>query len=1722
MDPRGNISDFPVSDASQKTNRYRNVIDRMKRMFQSPLALKMRGFVLHHKLAFGLSFVILLLGFVAVLTTPRQSDRMSRLTTNDEDGFEKLVLPADETPFFTLTTKETRKFGILPQDTFVLSAVSPITLETVRSILNASQTLNVKEISDKEFELTNASLLALNEPIEISLNTKDKEIGGRILARDYGWSFQTQEKFRVVTSIPGNEKTSVPINTGIEIVFSQDGFKDPARLVSIEPSVEFETRITDETFSIIPQQKLLPETVYTVTLRRGTTLVDRDDQIDSDYTFSFQTQSRPEMQFSSQKDSIQNLNLFVNDTFLQVSPDEALSIKVSNTRVSAGYGVDAVVYKFAGPADFVETRKDYEDNNNYWGSYYPSAHKYSEGLAEVSRSHLAVQTQDNVRYLQLLQPFEPGYYLIEFQREGELVSDQIWYQSSELSSYVSLGKEQTIVWANNTADHRPSSGTRVVDVTSGGSWLTNDEGVAKFPTPQSSFDTKYHFFELTDQAGNSLVVPSGRHREEEGPASTSRFDYWSYLYTEKLYYSSNDTVNFWGLIKNRDTNGIPASKIVLVNNQTETVYSQVLTPSSDGTFLGKVELKDVANGWYGLRLMVGDVEVEELSFSVQEYEKPDMKIEVSSDKKAIFVDEEAKFTTTTSFFDGTPGAHINLTINETPYGNSKRVETDDNGSASYTYKPNEKSIYNYPSYGGVSVIPALAQGSIIEGNASVMVYGPRVMISSQSTQDSGKGTIEATLNSVDLTGINNGTNNDPKGGTLARQSVNLVVTEYWTIRRQEGTYYNFVEKTTSPRYRYERQSEKVVDSKLLTGSDGKLSYSFDMKDGRSYEAVLTSTDSKGRSATKKHYLYTSRWSDSSYQASDDTIYIDLDGNNETNMFSVGEEVKVILTQNESPYEASSDERFLFTRAKRGSQDIIVTGDPRLTFTFDANHIPTLYVDAVVFTGRNYKQVQSVCRNGWGCDGYSYYWYGYNTFSGIQINYQKTDSEAAFEILPSKTSYAPGEEARIDVKVVKGESPLSGMTVNLAMIDEALVAISGSREPTIVKNIYESVPHEIYFVYTSHNPLFPDVPGAEKGGGGGDRTVFKDTALFDSAVTDSEGVAHFVFTLPDNITTWVTYAQGVNGSMDVGQAETRIVVTKDFFVTSKFPRTYLKGDSVEASLNSFGSALSVSDSVAYALIVSADTKALLEYDKNALVFTEVGLPIPDLDEGEYTITARGNAVGKEDGIALPLTVVNSRVKQAYSDSYSVKESESLSDPLKDKYLKDEPVGLIISDKGKGMFFSQLLEYCFSSQSNRLEKRLSAIHSNRLLLNSFDYSECKRSLDGLDLFQGEDGGLSQVVWGGSDLSTSLWSTIVSADSFDTDSLNTYFEDQFNSANRTTIEKIESAWGASLTGESKLKYLQSMKTKVFSFDEKVTLALALSSLGDTEAARTAYFDLLSQYGYTRDEYIRLDSKLNLGNTEEKYILDTSFGLMLGGEVEPKYTDKLYNYVNDFRADVINYVIDLSDISYIDNQIATLPDEDTVYSLTTSSGTETNTLKNGKSIAYDLTVRDLDAFSYTLQSGKSELLFNYSLGIQELDTKSANKYLGISREYEKVGGSEGNEIRTGDIVRVTLNLHLDTKYSPKGGYSVTDIIPSGFSYISNPSSLGYSGSYFSRNVDAKVARFTLYHSPYRFKNGDTEIVYYARASAKGTYKAEPAIFQSRNDLTVFTKTENDFVTIQ
>ncbi|MBW6441805.1 Ig-like domain-containing protein [Patescibacteria group bacterium] len=1631
------------------------------------------------------------------------------------EGWDKLVTPQRSLPFFTLVASYERKYGILPDEKLILKSNRSISLEFIKENLETSVPVIVEKTGDTTYEIRSQENIRLDKILNVKLKIKNKESDGNVFDRDYSWAFQTQGKFRVVSTIPGNEKTDVPLNTGIEIVFNQDDYENPENYISVYPPINFRIEIRGNTMSIIPQEGLQEKTLYTVTLKKGLNLKSRNDPIESDYTFSFQTREKQENRISFS---------FVND-FHQITPNDKFQAAVY-TASWVNNKIKADVYIFKSPEDFIISREKIDKIRSSWMNYYSEKESVdTTNLSKVMSVDLDIIVSESLSYIELPDTLPRGFYLLVISYGNEGKTEQSWIQSTNLTGYISVGKEQTVIWANKSGG-RSVRGAEVKLLGSNFSMETGGDGVAVFNTPRALFEGGEKYFSVSrDEDIIYLKVEDQETRYKRG--ETTSDDYWSYFYHERSLYKPTDKIDFFGVIKKRSSDSPPSRITVEMYNgylwrdyysdeqeERSAIFTKAITPNKDGSFIGSFSFEDLPKGNYYIKIIADKTEVVSNSFEILNYEKPEIDIEIIGDKKAIFADESVEFSIISKFYDNTPLANTPLSINESSSSNdSMEINTDEQGQIKYIYRSNFEIGHSYPKNEHIAVEPATPHEVNIEEHGSVLVFGSRVTINSESEQEGVRAKFTATVSEIDLSGINTGNTTEYTGDPVKNQEVEISLKKSWYEKNEDGTYYDFVEKITRKKYCYKHHSEIVETKTLKTNDGGKIEYKFDTEEGKWYELIATTKDKNDRPSKTSAYFYGSKYR----RSTSEEQYPELKIGKETNKFSVGEKINVSINLGSEIYPDNDSNKFLFITAKNGLQEATVKDTPTYRFDFEKKFAPNFYLAAVIYTGNHYSRVSNSHQGFYG--GYQSYYYlnSNNYFNGYNIFYdEKKNSSIDLNLDLSQSSNEPGGRGKILVKAIKNGEPVKNASVNLILVDQALEAIDGIIVPSILSTLYKSTPHYIYYNYGSHEPVLPEDGGAEMGGGGPQvREIFKDSGYFGLKKTDENGIVEFEFDLPDNITTWIVYAQAIDENLNAGWKEGKLSVTKSFFVTSQFPYQFLEKEKATVIGSSYGTALKEDDLINYRALFYKGENELNNSSKTGKAFRSVVFDIPQLDAGNYSAVLEGSTNGKKDGVKLPLTVLNSRFKLENYTNTILNKGDTQTSAGISNVLADEPITLIVSDAGKGIFYNYLKRHCYTS-SNRLEKQLSGVVASSVLNSRFS-EECRKTNEGIDLFQNPDGGLSQVRWGGSNLETTAWAVNINPEPFDKQALSNYFEETLKRSYIGIKDEILALWGLTKLGNPKIIELNFLRERVSDFEDKVILGIALASAGDLENARDIYYGVLTDYAYQSEPYIRIQNPKE--DPETTFILGTSYALLLGEMTDEKYNSSLGKYISDFRGRAENLVTDLSEISYIQKQIDELPDEDTQIYFKSSNVERYENLTKGKSLTYHLSPNDINNFYLKVNEGKAETYINYHVNIDGYKELSQDDKLKIFRSIRKIKRNE-EQIKTGDILEIKISFDLDHHASPPGKYIIKDYLPSGLKYISNPLIFGLKTQGWVEHED-QVITYSFYNSSWWRKHGQKDFVYYARAGSVGTYIAEPAMIQSQKELKNFNSTPENVVII-
>jgi uncharacterized protein YfaS (alpha-2-macroglobulin family) len=199
--------------------------------------------------------------------------------------------------------------------------------------------------------------------------------------------------------------------------------------------------------------------------------------------------------------------------------------------------------------------------------------------------------------------------------------------------------------------------------------------------------------------------------------------------------------------------------------------------------------------------------------------------------------------------------------------------------------------------------------------------------------------------------------------------------------------------------------------------------------------------------------------------------------------------------------------------------------------------------------------------------------GFASFEvALDAKYLKVD------VKPTSATLEPAGSQRLTLHIAgRDGKPVAG-ELALAVVNDAILQLSGYRFPDLVKMVYadqpistrfgdnrEDVKLEVEHRYVEKGFGFG---GGAMGGPAGTRvrTKFVPLAYWNGSIhTDSSGNASVSFTLPDDLTTWRVMALGLSSDARFGNGEATFITTKALVTNPALPQFARPGDSFEAGV-----------------------------------------------------------------------------------------------------------------------------------------------------------------------------------------------------------------------------------------------------------------------------------------------------------------------------------------------------------------------------------------------------------------------------------------------------------------------------------------------------------------------------------------------------------------------------
>jgi len=987
---------------------------------------------------------------------------------------------------YTLVPMKYGKTGVDTSSPFILTAPEGVTAEKLIDTLSidGQPAPNVKRSGAGKFVVTPSMTLSPNSLYIFRL----KQGGG---AADITWAFQTVKKFMITSCHPGAHATNVPVNGGIEITFSDEGYSDLKDNFVINPSVGGRFERHKNTAVFIPAKALEYKTVYTVTVKAGLGLSDTGERLADDYAFSFETEPPPGYEPAENNEY---LNFYAGGYFEWPSTDNIRLFFLCGYHNRIDRPLPALntdVYKFASVEQAAEAVIKLK-SELYWLRYSMADYLTDvSNLTKVTSFKTVVQKNEYPGRMEFPDKLPQGFYLLDVSFGS--AREQLVAQVTDLAVQTIADDAKTLLWVNDIGTGKPAAGATVTivnhrnpnvartdvanadvansDVTGanfaganfagvgadGGKTYKADEygvctidGALSYDRSvrldiasngkkcvwfylQSAINPLYYY---AGYSGPSDYRGHGNVRDRYGPDSEYAGEaYWTTLHLERSLYKRDDSVYFFGFAKNR-------TKDESIKNVTATITDgyrygyygnrnilhKQAVPVKNNAYDGELKLPNLDAGSYCLTISHGETPLGRAYFEVRDYTKPTYTIEVTADRQAAFADETVAFTAKAGFFEGTPVSGLDVSYNLWGYN-----LVTPNGAQGIT-----------DIDGKVAVSYKIAPQADAQGRTSLNFIAEATLPEIGLTQTSAD--VRVFINDVDV----KAEAKRSAGNATLTVDVNSITLD----RINGGTAKGYDDYLDAP-----------IAGKPISVDISRV-YSVKIPDGDYYDFIEKKnvqkyryerleeriasfemlTDAKGRAEKKftvpdrdgESYYANVSCVDGKGRKLTETAYIGKDYSNfYWNVNSIDyylDGVKEAYAIGESVdltimrgMEKVAKGGFLFVGMQRGIKGYSVGKNP-YSFVFAKEHIPNLTV-------------------------YAYYFDGVKYISGYRMNadirYDSSQNELTLTAATDKESYKPGDICNVTVIAKDKDGVAKEAHVSIGVVDEALYSLADYSVNTLI-------------------------------------------------------------------------------------------------------------------------------------------------------------------------------------------------------------------------------------------------------------------------------------------------------------------------------------------------------------------------------------------------------------------------------------------------------------------------------------------------------------------------------------------------------------------------------------------------------------------------------------------------------------------------------------------------
>ena len=1575
------------------------------------------------------------------------------------------------TPLADLSPAQADTSGVAVRSAFVLRSRTATPALSIASGLRSEPSIG---FSVEAGATVQEVRIVPNQPLVPGMRYRFRALDptGRLIG---SWTYRTAQPLHVVGLLPDDRSTSVPVTTGIEVTFDQDGPTDMGSRFSISPAVAGTFQTVGRTIVFAPTRPLAESTIYHVSITAGVQMIGSDQMLESPVTWAFETSGpntrdtwditfgRPVLEFTPREPAIIGLNIATNEG--TVVPGK---IPVQVYRLPKFDAArDAAIRLLSDPG---------------WAQLDPSTLVPTGGLTTVldftATPELQVATGFSV--IRLPGPLPSGWYVLVIPREGR--DRQALLQITDLAAWAMTSETRTVGWVHDLATGLPVVDVDLVDANGVRVGTTDEQGLIDVATPQNlrptatrDYGAKPTIAVIGAPDGRRLLVPLGAPTFGGGYVSERSSlnnwahpsgDWWFLAATDRTVYRRTDLVHAWGVLRSRDTGSVPDQLSIRVRASASTedhgpwLVTATVRPNVRGTWTADLPMSDVPYGDYILDVRAGDVVLGSTWIGVHDIRKPAYSLDVALDRHAVLAGDAVKVTARADFFDGTSAAGLDLVTEG--FGATSTIQTDASGAAAMTLRASTTTTMGY-GYEAVAIRPARPEEGQISGSSSAIVFPSAAWFDVSATISGTRAVLGGTLSRVDLAAVEQqvltvGWPENPAGAPLKGQSIKVTLVEQIPVTRQVGTTYDFIEKRVIPIFQTEITERRVGIYTTTSGADGAIALSIPVPNvAHTYRLSLTTTDSAGRAAMVDTYASTPGVSGTSPITHP---YLDAGGvcGYVNRVVPVGDSIAITMFEGDG--RPGVEGQYLFVVAARGIRDVVAQTGSTLDRTFTTADLPSLNVVAVRFGAG-----------------------GYFMTNEILLRAASESRTLNVEVNAGRVLYAPGDTATISIRTTDPNGAPVSADVVVRGIDEKLHQIGAAADIDALGALLNPVSDGLLQSATSHviprNDIY-DGCGDTSGGG---RDDFRDSAVFRLVSTDANGLASVSFPLPDDITSWHVSATAIDGQLRAGDGSVLVPVGLPFFADAILAPEFLVGDQPVLQVRGSGDRLAAAATVRYT--ISAPSLLLPPTVVEAHGPATARLTLPALPIGVHDITIEASVVGDptlHDTLVRRFVVRESRLEVRTSETVPAGTAASVGGSGLTSY--------VVTDAGRGALLP-IVSSLAEGQGARFDRALSAEIARSLLIDVYGFDPATLPASTFDRSRWARDGIALLPYSSPDLELTALTAIVAPGVLDTPTIDERLRVWADEAGTPRERRIIALAGRAGLGSDVLAELQTFDGLALSARESLWLALGHLASGDEGTARTIEALMLRNYGEQLGPWVRL----RVGATPADAAEATSLvGLIAAGIGDP-LAPRFVRYLVDNPGPA--YLAVLHEAGAIRWMLERLPRDPARFAWTVDGVRTEELLEPGGSRTITVTATQRSGLAIARIQGDVVVVATWAAQPTTTDLPSSD--LVTIRRVVTPDGSAGST----DIVHVRLELSFKPQ-ALLGCYDVTDTTPSGLAPLTwtpgwDEAASGDGAVWYPWAVDGQRVSWCI--DPLQGRR--MVLSYSARVVSPGTYRWEPAIVQ-------------------